>query len=116
MLIWHVDYNASVWGNNSPNNGQPLRYDIEEAGGVRGYADAADPYPGTKNVTTFTPTLHNGTIVEQPLYDIVESAQHITFTFKSSDFMILPTDLPVIESTYNSDTKDSIRRVAASRS
>ena len=107
MLIWHVDYNASVWGNNSPNNGQPLRYDIEEAGGVRGYADAADPYPGTKNVTTFTPTLHNGTIVEQPLYDIVESAQHITFTFKSSDFMILPTDLPVIESTYNSDTKDS---------
>ena len=105
LLIWHVDYSASAWGNNSPNNSTPLRYDIEEAGGVRGYASGSDPYPGTKNVTTFTPTLHNGTIVEQPLTDITEVNQNIIFTFKSSGFMFLPAEMPLIESTYNTDTK-----------
>ena len=105
LLIWHVDYSASAWGNNSPNNSIPLRYDIEEAGGVRGYATASDPFPGTKGVTTFTPMLHNGTIVEQPLTDITEVDKNITFTFKSSGFMFLPAELPIIQSTYNPDTK-----------
>lgn len=105
LLIWHVDYSASAWGNNSPNNSTPLRYDIEEAGGVRGYASGSDPYPGTKGVTTFTPMLHNGTIVEQPLTDITEVDKNIIFTFKSSGFMFLPAEMAVIQSTYNKDTK-----------
>ena len=105
LLIWHVDYSASAWGNNSPNNSIPLRYDIEEAGGVRGYAAASDPFPGSKNVTTFTPMLHNGTIVEQPLTDITEVDKNIVFTFKSNGFTFVPAELPVIQSTYNSDTK-----------
>ena len=105
LLIWHVDYNASAWGSNTPNNSTPLRYDIEEAGGLRGYASASDPYPGTKGVTTFTPTLHNGTILEQPLTDITEVDKNIIFTFKSSGFMFLPAEMDVIQSTYNKDTK-----------
>ena len=105
LIIWHVEYNASVWGANTPNNSTPLRYHIEEAGGRRGYSTDSDPYPGTKKVTTFTPVLHNGDIVEQPLTDIAESEQNITFTFKSNGFMFLPAELPVIESTYNADTK-----------
>ncbi len=107
LLIWHVDYNAQAWGNNGPNNSLPMRYDIEEAGGQRGYASESDPYPGSKKVTTFTPVLHNGTIVEQPLTDIAEVGQNITFTFKSSGFMFLPAELPVIQSTYNADTKQA---------
>ena len=107
MLIWHVDYNASAWGQNTPNNFQPLRYDIEEAGGQRGYSNDSDPYPGTKGVSTFTPVLHNGTIVEQPLTDIAQDGQNIIFSFKSSGFMFLPAELPVIKSTYNPDTKKS---------
>ena len=107
LLIWHVDYSASAWGNNTPNNYTPLRYDIEEAGGVRGYSAASDPYPGSKNVTTFSPLLHNGEIVEQPLTDISEVGQNIVFTFKSNGFMFLPAEMPVIESTYNPDTKVS---------
>ena len=105
LLIWHVDYSASAWGNNCPNNSIPLRYDIEEAGGVRGYSAASDPYPGSKNVTTFSPLLHNGEIVEQPITDITESGQNIVFTFKSNGFMFLPAELPVIQSTYNPDSK-----------
>ena len=108
LLIWHVDYSASAWGSNSPNNGNPLRYDIEEAGGVRGYASGSDTYPGTKNVTTFTPTLHNGTIVEQPLTDIAVVNQNVVFSFKSNGFMFLPAEFPVIQSTYNPDTKRSV--------
>ncbi|MBO4518820.1 MAG: M6 family metalloprotease domain-containing protein [Paludibacteraceae bacterium] len=107
MLIWHVEYNASIWGANTPNNSTPQRYHIEEAGGKRGYSADSDPYPGTKKVTTFTPMLHNGDIVEQPLTDIAESGQNITFTFKSNGFMFLPTELPVIQSTYNPDTKQA---------
>ena len=108
LLIWHVDYSASAWGSNSPNNGNPLRYDIEEAGGVRGYASGSDTYPGTKNVTTFTPTLHNGTIVEQPLTDIAVVNQNVVFSFKSNGFMFLPAEFPVIQSTYNPDTKRGV--------
>lgn len=108
MLIWHVDYSASAWGNNSPNNSQPLRYDIEEAGGVKGYATSSDPYPGSKNITTFTPMLHNGNIVEQPLTDITQDGLNIVFTFKSNGFMFLPAELPIIQSTYNPDTKKSV--------
>ena len=105
LLIWHVDYNAFAWGANVPNNEEPLRYDIEEAGGQRGYSSDSDPYPGSKKVTTFTPVLHNGDIVEQPLTDINVDGENITFTFKSNGFMFLPAELPVIQSTYNTETK-----------
>ena len=108
LLIWHVDYNAGAWGQNSPNNNKPKRYDIEEAGGEKGYSSESDPYPGSKKVTTFTPLLHNGTIVEQPLTDIAQDGQNILFTFKSNGFMFLPTELPVIQSTYNSQTKEAV--------
>lgn len=108
MLIFHITYSASAWGSNTPNNYDPLRYDIEEAAGVKGYSAASDPFPGSFNVTQFTPMLHSGEIVEQPLYDISLSGKNITFTFKSSDFMILPTDLPVIQSTYNAATKKAV--------
>ena len=113
MLIWHINYNAAAWGSNTPNNNLPLRYDVEEAGGAKGYSAASDPFPGTFKITQFTPVLHSGEIVEQPLYGIAETNGVISFTFKSSDFMVLPTDLPVIQSTYNPDTKKS--RVAGSR-
>ena len=108
LLIWHVDYNAQAWGNNKPNNDIPMRYDIEEAGGQRGYSSESDTYPGSKNVTSFTPVLHNSTIVEQPITDIRQDGKNIVFTFKSSGIMFLPAELPVIQSTYNPDTKKAV--------
>ena len=110
MLIWHIDYNAAAWGRNQPNNSLPLRYDIEEAGGKKGYAAPSDPFPGTFNVMQFTPVLHNNTIVEQPLLNIGQDGENITFIFKSSgtdNFMILPTELPILQSTYNSSSKEA---------
>ena len=108
MLIWHIDYNASIWGSNTPNNGQPLRYDLEEAGGLKGYSAPSDPYPGNSKVTQFTPVLHNGTMLEQPILDISEEGLNISFLFKSSgadNFIFVPSSLPTLESTYVPETK-----------
>lgn len=104
MLIWHVDYSASAWGSNEPNNDYPLRYDIEEAGSQKGYSAASDPYPGTNNVMQFTPMLHSGELLEQPLTGIAEDGQNILFTFKSSDYMFIPAELPTLQSTYIPET------------
>ena len=111
MLIFHITYSATAWGSYTPNTSLPLRYDLVEANGSKGFAAASDPFPGSANVTQFTPTLHSGEIVEQPLLDIAESGDDITFTFKSNGddkFMILPTALPLIESTYNTDDNTAV--------
>ena len=104
MLIWHVDYSPTAWGANEPNNGDPLRYDVEEAGSKKGYSAASDPFPGSSNVMQFTPMLHSGELLEQPLTGIAEDGQNILFTFKSSDYMFIPAELPVIQSTYIPET------------
>ncbi len=108
MLIWHIDYNKNVWEYNQPNNSTPLRFDIEEAGGSKGYSAGSDPFPGTANVTQFTPMLHSGEMLSQPILNIAETDGIISFTFKttgSDNLIFIPADLPVLESTYNPDTK-----------
>ena len=111
MLIWHIDYSSSAWISNTPNNSLPLRYDIEEAGGQKGYSAASDPFPGSRNITNFTPVLHNNEMLDQPILDIAQDGQNIVFTFKSAsgdNFMFVPAQLPVIQSTYNSDNKQAV--------
>ena len=110
MLIWHVHYNAANWAANRPNNSQPLGYDIEEANGSKGKSTPSDPFPGSAGKTSFTPMLHDGTLLDKPIIDITQVGQDITFTFKSAgedNFIIVPTELPTIESTYNPDNKKS---------
>ena len=103
LFIWHIAYNAAAWSNNTPNNGTPMRYDLEEAGGQKGYSNASDPFPGSKNVTSFTPTLHSGEVVEQPIFDILQEDKTIYFTFKSygnDKFMFVPSEMQVMTSSY----------------
>ena len=59
MLIWHIDFNQSVWTANEVNNTRSHQYvDIEEANNQRNNDDDATmagyPFPGTSNVTSFT--------------------------------------------------------------
>ena len=108
MVIWHIEYNAGAWSNNTPNNSNPLRYHLEEANGRKGYSTAGDTYPGSAKVKTFTPKLHNGEILEQPLLDIALDGKVISFTFKSTgenNFYVVPAELPVLQSTYLSNPK-----------
>ena len=107
MLIFHITYNSAIWGQNEPNNSYPLRYDIEEAGGVKGYSATSDPFPGSYNVSTFTPILHSGELIEQPLTGIAKDGDNIIFSYKSKGFMFVPAEMPLMESTYNPDTKKS---------
>ena len=103
MLVWHI-YHKS-WSR--PNNEKPFGYCLDAAGGNKGFTSTSDPYPGSKKVTSFTPILYSGEVIEQPLTSIQEVNNNILFTFKSNDFMFLPTELPTIESSYNPDTKKS---------
>lgn len=99
MLIWHIDYDASAWATNTPNNKQPLRYDIEEAGGNKGYSAASDPYPGSNNITFFTPTMHSGELLNQPIFNIKEVEELISFTYISDGSTTLRLDKEMIELT-----------------
>lgn len=111
MLIWHIDYDPTAWAGNRPNGGTPLRFDIEEAYGMKGYSADSDPFPGTASILQFTPTLHNGDMLDQPILNIFESEQQISFMYKSAgadDFTFVPAVLPVLQSTYDPDTKKAV--------
>lgn len=59
MLIWHIDFDLSVWKSNTVNNDVNHQYvDIVEAGGRANSSNAAVlksyPFPGTSRNTEFT--------------------------------------------------------------
>ncbi|MDE6497099.1 MAG: M6 family metalloprotease domain-containing protein [Muribaculaceae bacterium] len=89
MLIWHVDYNASVWTSNTVNNSGYHQYvDIEEADGTQSdYSREGDTFPGSAGVTSFTddtsPSMKtwSGQRLNLPITDIAESHDGI-ITFK----------------------------------
>jgi len=89
MLIWHIDYNSSVWDSNRVNNTASHQYvDIEEADGTQSeYSRDGDAFPGTKGKTSFTddtaPSMKtwSGQRLGLPITDIAESADGI-ITFK----------------------------------
>jgi len=78
MLITKVKYSDYKWENNVVNNSSNnMGVDIIEAGGVHGYyAQASDAFPGTNNVTSYTP--YDG----QPLTEIEDFFGTIKFKYK----------------------------------
>ena len=77
LVIWKVAYNASAWNANGPNdtNGT-LRYTIVSASGkTTGLGTGADPFPGTKKVTTWQG------ISAKPLLNITESSNVINLIY-----------------------------------
>ena len=107
MLVWHIDYSSTAWTSNSPNNGPTImRYHLEEANGV-GWKKrmngekgrASDPYPGTNEVTSFLPTLHNGTQLAQPIFNIEEVGGIVSFTYISDGGTLLRMSRDMIEVT-----------------
>ncbi len=111
MLIWHIIYNASAWSNNTLNNDTQLRYYIEAAhGGTQTASLASDPFPGTKNVTQFSPKLVDGTILS-PLLDIQELGTDISFVYKNDGvqkFLFYPNTLNEFVSYYDNSTRKSM--------
>lgn len=56
MLVWHVDYNKSIWYSNSVNNNPDHQYvDLVEADNLQTIdSRAGDSFPGLNGVTSFT--------------------------------------------------------------
>lgn len=116
MLVWHIDYSAASWTSNTPNNGIGgiMRMHLEEANGV-GWARrsngeggrSSDPYPGTQNITSFTPVLHDKTTLPLPLFNISENSGAISFVFISSGTTNLTTDKMTVDvnTTLNDNNK-----------
>lgn len=78
MLISKIKYNYSNWVNNIVNNNaNNMGVDIIEADGVKGdVAQASDVFPGSANITSYTP--YDG----QPLTDITDEYGDIRFKYK----------------------------------
>lgn len=105
MLIWHIDYNESVWSKNTVNNLYSHQYvDIIEAGGTANSADDAImesyPFPGTKKVTSFTESTNprfenwNKVAIDVPITEISENNGIITFNVSGGLFdLSAPTNV-----------------------
>ena len=89
MLVWHIDYDSDIWTGNEVNNQRRhQRVDIVEADNSQSdYSIAGDPFPGTANVTAFTPDTKpalrtwDNKPVDAPITDIAESDDGI-ITFR----------------------------------
>lgn len=89
MLITRINYNATTWNNNSPNNDpNNMGVDIMEADGIGSSGTmAGDTYPGVYNISAFTPTLRSGTVVNKKLTYIETSGQNIVFRFMGGKYV-----------------------------
>lgn len=113
MLVWHVDYNESVWSRNEVNNTPSHQYcDIEEADGTQNeYSRSGDSFPGAAGVTEFTSSTNpamktwSNTPINFPITNITETNGLITFDVLGG---AEPEDVPELEISDPSDiTPDS---------
>lgn len=96
LLIIHVDYNASVWNDNTVNNTSSRQrctiFHADNNTSTSATGLAGDPYPGTKKNTKLTDesnpsaTLYNVNtsgkkLMGKPIKDITEAAGLISFSF-----------------------------------
>lgn len=93
MLIWKVNFNASAWENNAPNNsetsGAPLYTVVSATGTKIGWDGSTDncpknPFPGTGNKTSWTG------VSGKPLLNIAESNGVVTLTYIEEP--VIPVD------------------------
>lgn len=106
MLIWHVDYNESIWSSNTVNNSGSHQYvDIEEADNSQSeYSREGDAFPGTSNKTSFTddtkPSMKtwSGQKLNLPITDIAESSTGI-ITFNVCGGAEAPASTEALDAT-----------------
>lgn len=106
LLVTHITFSSDKWNLNSVNTDTPLGFAIVSAGGSTKYASAADPFPGTNNITTWVPTLNNGTkLVSQMMMNIRQLADSsVSFSYginNDKGFLFQPQMLNDIITTYD---------------
>ncbi len=82
MLIWQVIFDETDWFNNCPNDYLPRYRLISALSTSSPYTTTKPkpevPFPGSKNISQYTPFAHNG------LYNIQETNGTITFYFTTT--------------------------------
>ena len=107
LLISHVTYNARTWSGNTFNNATPLGYDLCEAYNQNPTQSSPyDTYPGTMNVTTFTPVMNGGdSITRYRLHNILQrNSGLVSFAFGDTPdarFTFSPTELDTFVTTFD---------------
>lgn len=83
MCIWHIDYNQSAWGNNSPNNYTGTSGTQSPSSHLRVYLQplsGSSTTPGTAFSTgSFTPTTWAGTDINRAITSINKTSSEISF-------------------------------------
>ena len=107
LLITHITYNSTRYGNNTFNNYTPLGFDVVEAYNTSPrYATASDTYPGTMGISTFIPELNDKTpLTHMMLSNIAEEADlNASFRFgvtEGEGLYFSPQRLETFVTTYD---------------
>ncbi|MDR0828829.1 MAG: M6 family metalloprotease domain-containing protein [Prevotellaceae bacterium] len=108
LLITKVNFNSNDWQNNNVNDYPNVGVDIIEAYNSQNpspFTSKSDTYPGTGNVTYFSPMLSNGTRYNGDLLNIEDIGGTISFCFRECSDMptinLLPqfTDFKTVQGT-----------------
>ena len=105
LIITRINYNVSTWSSNTPNN-DPLAmgvYIIEADEIPSDNSLPGDPFPGTSNITSYSPTLRSGTMINKPLTFIKEKDGVISFRFMGGGRG------PMIETSGNFDLFNTVQ-------
>lgn len=115
LMVWHIDYNRSVWNSNEVNtdvNHQRMTFlpadgkvgDLVENGGYSRYQitsadEAGDPYPGLQGVESVQPLTwyvaeKSGSKVHNSLIHSISETANGKINFTYGDYMALPTPVP----------------------
>lgn len=93
MLAWHIDFDQDAWDNNIPNNSisnnslSHQRIYIQPADGTHTIqTKTGDPFPGTSNVSSFSPSLWSGQLLNKPISNIAEVNEVVVFDFMGGAF------------------------------
>lgn len=103
MLVWHIDYDKSIWDISAVNNDYMHQHvDILEAdNSLTSYTRAGDTFPGTNNITELNDNTVPGLVSwsEKPsyvdIYSISEVDGNITFSTQKS---ISDIEAPIMKS------------------
>ena len=119
MLIWHIDYVTSVWSNRKINvDGSHMHVDIEEAvAGTGTSAAPSDPFPGSRNVTSFNKFVFwNGNDMNISLTNIKESSDKEYITFDVDMTVRSSSSMSSSSSTWSSSSQSSSSSAISSSS
>lgn len=114
LLVTRINYNPGTWYSNTANNNPAsMGYDIVEADGLGSNSTlAADPFPGTANVTSYQPVISTG-LLKKPLSHISETGGIVKFLFMGGkDAIVINTTSDFSQFTTVQGTPSAVQTVS----